>query len=118
MSYLKLIMALIAVESGGDDNAIGDGGKALGCLQIHAIYVRDVNRIAGTEYTHTDAFDRVKSITMTGIYLAHYGKRYTRITGKPVTYEVLARIHNGGPDGWKKPATLKSWKKVRKVMVQ
>ena len=42
-----LIPVLIHVESGGDVNAIGDMGEAVGCLQIHEIMVDDVNRIAG-----------------------------------------------------------------------
>ena len=32
------------------------------------------------------------------------------------TYEVYARIWNGGPDGWKKRSTLKYWKKVKKEL--
>lgn len=49
-------------------------------------------------------------------YWRYYGYRYKVITRKPVTYEVLARMHNGGPDGWKKASTLAYWYKVKKVM--
>ena len=31
-----LLAALLAVESGGNDHAIGDHGRARGALQIHA----------------------------------------------------------------------------------
>jgi len=62
--WIKLILAIIAVESGGDNNAIGDNGKAYGCLQIWSVYVEDANQFAGTSYTHLDAFDREKSIAM------------------------------------------------------
>ena len=41
MNLITLILALIAVESSGNDNAIGDGGLAYGCLQLHAAYVQD-----------------------------------------------------------------------------
>jgi hypothetical protein len=47
-------------------------------------------------------------------YVTHYGKRYTRITGKPLNMEVAARIHNGGPNGWKesrKPYTDAHWRR-------
>ena len=33
--------------------------------------------------------------------------------GHPPTNEDLARIHNGGPDGYKKPATVGYWQKVQ-----
>ena len=46
MNYSALISAIMAVESGGRDQAIGDGGRALGPLQIHKAVVVDVNRFA------------------------------------------------------------------------
>ena len=106
----RLIPALIQVESGGNDSAVGDSGKAVGALQIWPIYVKDVNRIAGTHYTLNDRYDRAKSIAMTRIYLSHYGR------GK--TIEQVARIHNGGANGHKKKETLKYWNKVRKELAK
>jgi soluble lytic murein transglycosylase-like protein len=47
MNIMTLILALIAVESSGNDNAIGDGGLAYGCLQLHACYVADAAEYAG-----------------------------------------------------------------------
>jgi len=107
-----LLPLLVHVESGGDLNAVGDNGKAKGCLQLRAIYVEDVNRIYKTKYTHDDAFDKYKAHEITFLYLMHYGKRYEKLTGKTVTNEVLSRIHNGGPNGFKNPKTEKYWKKV------
>ena len=89
----------------------GDGGKALGALQIHDIAIRDVNRVYGSSYSHADALDRDKAYTICKLYLTHWGKYYTRKTGKPPTPEVYARIWNGGPTGWKKPSTVKYWRK-------
>jgi hypothetical protein len=108
------ILTLIMLESGGVDDALGDYGRdgiprAYGCLQIHAIYVRDVNRIAGTEFTHADVLDRDIAIECATIYLTTYGRRYDRITGRPVTAEVLARIHNAGPNGWRKSCSKNYW---------
>ena len=104
----RLIPALIQVESGGEYRAIGDGGKAYGPYQIHADYLRDGNRLAGTDYSHAEMFDPVKSEKIVRAYLTHYAK------GKGI--EAAARIHNGGPSGDKKPATLKYWNKVRKEL--
>lgn len=111
-----LYEAIARVESRGIDCAVGDDGKAAGRYQLHKIYVDDVNRIAKTNYTYNDRFDAEKSLTMVKIYLSHYGKRYTRLTGKPATDEVKARIHNGGPNGFRKPATLQYWNKVKEAM--
>ena len=33
--------------------------------------------------------------------------------GRPVTLEDIARIHNGGPNGYKKQSTIPYWKKVQ-----
>jgi len=108
---LKIILALIAIETGGGIKP-GDGGRAIGPLQIHKIYVDDVNRILGhRRYRYEDRESKKLSIQMTGVYLSHYGARYKDQTGLEPSHEVLARIHNGGPNGWKKVSTLKYWSK-------
>ena len=45
-------------------------------------------------------------------------KRYaTRARlGRSPTDQDLARIHNGGPNGYKNPATLGYWQKVKKYL--
>lgn len=104
----ELIAALIVVESGGDNLAVGDQGKAIGCLQIHREVVMDVNRIYGTYYTWPEScFNRRHAINICKLYLAHYSKPDS---GK----EELARKWNGGgPLGHKKQSTLKYWLKVK-----
>jgi hypothetical protein len=114
-----LINALIAVESGGKDDAVGDGGKAVGCLQIHEILVQDVNRIDGREksaarYLPKDRLSRRLSIVMCRIYLAHYA--HPKRLGREPALEDMARIWNGGPDGWREPETEKYWAKVRAAL--
>ena len=104
----RLIPALIRVESGGEYRAIGDHGKAYGQLQIRPEYLRDGNRLAGTRYTHAEMFDPVKSERIVRAYLTHYAR------GKGI--EAAAMIHNGGPSGDKKPATVKYWNKIRKEL--
>ena len=60
---------------------------------------------------HEDAFDRETSIDIFLAYMARYAT-YERL-GRAVTAEDVARIHNGGPNGWKKQSTEKYWKNVQ-----
>ena len=40
----NLIERMIVVESNGNNSAVGDRGRAKGCLQIQRGVIRDVNR--------------------------------------------------------------------------
>ena len=107
MNLTNLISALIMVESSNNDLAIGDQGRAIGCLQIHRGVVLDVNKFTGSHYRHQDMTNRVQARAVCEAYLKHYGK------GKST--EEQARIWNGGPQGHhKKQATEAYWNKVRK----
>ena len=107
MSNLSnLITALIAVESSGNDLAVGDQGKAIGCLQIHRGVVLDVNRITGSHYKHSEMTNRVAARAVCEAYLKAYGKG--------ASTEQLARRWNGGPTGDRKSATEAYWAKVKK----
>lgn len=115
-----LIRAVILQENPQmNPEAVGDKhlrNKAYGLLQVRQPYLTDVNRIAGKEkvrrrwgkdvLTLMDMKDRDKAEWAFLIYISHYGKRYTKLTGKNPTVEVYARIHNGGPDGWRKKTTV------------
>jgi hypothetical protein len=103
-----LLSALMAVETGGERNpdlAIGDGGRAIGCLQIHRAVVLDVNRIAGTHYTHDQMTNRVAASRVCEIYLDHYGKGLDDIS--------RARVWNGGPRGHLRGSTRAYGLRVR-----
>lgn len=108
MNLTNLITALIAVESGGRDNAIGDQGRALGPLQIHQGVVLDVNRITGASYRWQEMTNRAKSRAVCEAYLKAYGRG--------ATTEQLARRWNGGPQGDRKSATLPYWRKVEAAL--
>lgn len=110
MIPLAFILALIAVESSGNNAAVGDNGRAIGCLQIHAGVVKDVNRVAKTQFKHSDARDRQISILMCRIYLEHH-------CGRNASYEQMARVWNGGPTGWKGVKTDAYWAKVRRQLL-
>ena len=103
--------AVCRVESNGNPLAVGDNGRAAGIAQIWAITVKDVNRIAGTNYTLNDRFDVEKSRAIFHLYVNHYGK------GK--SDEVKARIWNGGPNamkatGQKLTNLNRYWAKIKK----
>jgi len=107
-----LIAAIILVESGGNNLAVGDEGKAIGCLQIHKEVIDDVNRVYRTNYVWPDsAFDRLFSVAICRLYLKHYAPAHA-------TSKQLARIWNGGPKGYKKSATLKYWNKVNSKLIR
>jgi len=117
MIPVQLIFALCAVESNHNPRAIGDGGKAVGVLQITPICVDDVNRIckAGVSstpraFTMDDRYDPDASKLMCQIYLDHYASRHS--------LEGMARIWNGGPNGANDLSTIPYWKKVRAVLLQ
>lgn len=106
MNLTNLITALIAVESSGNDLAIGDNGRAVGPLQIHRAVVLDVNRFTGSHYRHQDMTNRAAARAVCQAYLEHYGRSKTT--------EQQARIWNGGPTGDKKTSTNAYWAKVKK----
>jgi len=108
MNLTNLITALIIVESGGNDMAIGDNGKAIGPLQIHRPVVVDVNRFTGSSYRWESMTNRAQARAVCEAYLKHYGRG--------ATTEQLARRWNGGPTGDRKPATAAYWQKVKKAI--
>lgn len=85
-----ILPALAQVESGGNANAVGDKGKAIGIYQIHWAYWKDATdhdpSIGGS---YRDCFDPVYAEKVVRAYLARYAP-------KNATLEQLARIHNGG----------------------
>lgn len=116
MNWMVLIYALITVESSGINTAVGDYGKSIGCLQIQEGVIKDVNRIYTKEYTKMDRYGRHQSVEICKLYLTYWGSVYERNTGKEATYEVLARIWNGGPYGYKKEKTKVYWAKVKRYL--
>ena len=104
----RLYEALVEQESGGNPHAVGDGGRAIGVLQIHPIMVRDVNRILGYDrWTLEDRWSAAESRAMLEVYLGHYGA---------TSYEEAARKWNGGPGGHLKASTVPYWEKVREAL--
>ena len=110
ISLASLFAAIAQVES-------ESGKTSRNVYQLTRRYVDDVNRISTPEaFLYEDRLDRAKAERMMCIYLEYYGRRHQIQTGMQTTAEVLARIHNGGPDGWRRPSTLNYWKKVKAAM--
>jgi hypothetical protein len=90
--------ALHIVETSGRTGPIlGDGGKALGPLQIHKSYHTD-SRVAGD-------YSRVSDLNYSVRVATAYLKRYAPAAWAAGDVETLARVHNGGPRGHLKPST-------------
>lgn len=105
--------ALHLVETSGRTGPIiGDGGKALGPLQIHRAYHAD-SRVAG-DYSRVAELDYSKRVA-TAYLKRHAPKAWAGGTD----LETLAKIHNGGPNAMratgKKLANLNAyWHKIKK----
>ncbi len=98
--------ALHIVETSGRTGPIiGDGGRALGPLQIHRAYHAD-SRVAG-DYSRVAELDYSKRVATA------YLKRYAPTAWAAGDVETLARVHNGGPRGHLKPATKGYGAKVK-----
>ncbi len=101
--------ALHLVETSGRIGPIlGDGGKALGPLQIHRSYHQD-SRVAG-------AYERVADLDYSKRVATAYLQRYAPAAWAAGDVETLARIHNGGPRGHLKPATKGYGAKVLRLI--
>ena len=104
-----LLDAIRFVESGDRVNVPdGDNGRAIGPYQIWKSYWQDACeydpslKTRGYEACREEAYARRVVIA----YMSRYGR------GKSA--EELARIHNGGPKGHRKSATVEYWAKVEK----
>lgn len=102
----RFVHAIHMVETGGREGRImGDGGRALGPLQIHKSYWLD-SRVIGY-------YEDCASLAYSTKVMQAYLQRYAREAIKSKNFEVLARVHNGGPSGARNPATARYWLKVK-----
>lgn len=106
-----LVAAIAAIETGSTGPIPGDGGRAIGPLQIHQCVIDDVNRIAGSQLSLQDAENPIYAKFICQVYLGYWSKR---LDHEP-TVEELARIWNGGPWGPAKPATADYGRRVLAV---
>ena len=105
----RLLAALIAVESGGNDRAVNPSG-AMGPLQIRPIVLRDVQRITGQRFTASDTLDRGTACRIAVIYLSHYVTE--RRLGRRPTARDYTLVWRHGPAGWAKDGPSDYWNRV------
>jgi hypothetical protein len=113
-----LYSSIVWVESKGDANAKSKDGS-VGVIQIKPVMVKEVNRICKINgikkrFTLADRNDPKKSADMFWIYQEFYHPELKWDSLSVENMESLARKWNGGPNGDKKRATRKYWRKVSK----
>lgn len=123
-----LLIAIMAVETGGCQNPLEAEGdywngqyNSIGCMQIQKCVIEDVNRVYKTNFIPEDRLKQGASFRIARLYLEYWGKHYEKKTGNKATNEILARIWNGGPYGWKKTGKAKAnldkyWAKVKREL--
>jgi hypothetical protein len=104
----RLLDAIATVESRNNSWAIGDGGEALGVYQIHQAYWVDGTKFLGVNWSYAEATNPAKAREVVRAYLLHYGRGCSLLE--------LARIHNGGPTGRRKPDTLGYARKIARII--
>lgn len=105
-----LITAIRAVETGGKPAKDGDSGRSIGALQISRAYWHDAIEFdpsIGGCYADCRDFAYARRI------FTAYMRRYCQAALDSGDWETVARIHNGGPRGATKNATLSYWRKVQ-----
>ncbi len=104
----RLLDAIAVVESRDNPGAVGDHGRAVGVYQIHRSYWAEGTEILGVTWKYREARDPQKARQVVRAYLSYYGR------GKSLLD--MARIHNGGPKGYEKAATLAYARKIEQVL--
>ena len=100
--------ALHLVETSGRHGPIlGDNGRSLGPLQISRAYFTD-SRVGGT-------YEQVADLGFARKVVSAYLQRYAPQAWAAGDVVTLARIHNGGPAGDRKAATVNYGAKVARL---
>jgi hypothetical protein len=91
-------------------NAVGDNGRSIGPYQIMQSYYEDAvehNPTLRNSISYSD-LKGPGSIEKSEAIMQAYSNRYTTASriGREPTFEDAARNHNGGPNGYRKDATL------------
>jgi len=120
ITWDDFVNAVIYVESRGNDSAYHKKEKAVGCLQIRPIMVREVNRIlrkhkVNLKFEMDDRWNRQKSIDMFDI-MAEEVECCLGLSQLEF-FEIVARKWNGGPRGHKKKSTKIYWERVQKELL-
>lgn len=108
----KVLDAIRKVESQNGKYIKGKNGE-IGPYQMKRIVIDDVNRIIGKKtYKYEDARNEEKARKICEFYILYWSRK----AGCEFSEEAMARIWNGGPNGYKKKSTIKYWKKIKEVL--
>ena len=116
----RLFNAIRRVETGGGSHpryAVGDRDRSRGPYQISEAYYNDAVqqdpslRDGGKSYANVMG---PGSMEYSERVMQAYMNRYATEArlGHPATDQDIARIHNGGPNGYKRKGTSRYWRKV------
>lgn len=114
-TYGELVAAINQVEAGGRHANVpdGDSGLAIGPFQIHRDYWQDAvdyDQSIGGNYG--DCRNYNYALKVVNAYLRRYAKKYIASEN----WEAVARIHNGGPNGYKHKSTVAYWLRVKQCL--
>ena len=98
-----LQMAIIMTESEFHPDALGDNNDA-GLYQMIPIYVAEVNRLSGADYSHEDAYDIDKAMAMFEIYQSYKNPEHDR--------DLAIYYHNNA--SWYKRKVLENYEFVQR----
>jgi hypothetical protein len=113
----RLLDAIKQVESGGNNKAVGDGGKARGGYQLWYSFYTDGKPGVVREYGECPSYEvTAASDVWARRVIISWWRRYASEALARGDFETLARRFNGGPRGERVAATEKYWVKVRREM--
>ena len=92
----------------GGVHATGDGGRAIGPYQVHRAHWMDARLPGRFEDCRDPQYARREVLA--------YWKRWCPVALESCDAEVLARVHNGGPDGARERCTRAYWGRVKGVL--
>ena len=110
----EILEAIRQVESGGRDNPPdGDDGRAIGPYQIHFVYWLDAR---GGDPDLGGTYEDCRNRAYAERVILAYMRRYAADALSHGYAETIARVHNGGPTGPQKDATLGYWQRVQRYL--
>jgi hypothetical protein len=110
-SVRPLLNAIRQVESAcrpADRVPPGDGGRSIGPFQIQWRYWHDAS-VPGR-------YSDVRNVEYAEKVMLAYWSRHCPQALARGDWKTLARIHNGGPQGPRNPATMAYWKRVAEAL--
>ena len=109
----EFIRKIGQIESNNTDSISGDNGRGKGRFGIYNICVKGSGMYDLLGYSHADMYNKEKSMHVFWATMGIFCYSYAQKHGKYPTYEDLARMWCGGPEGYNSNATLNYLHKFR-----